>query len=313
MTTHSEEVAWISVKIGHAALGQSESKPTYDGVMEMTLYAFDGTWNEDEVDEGKNTNVIKFRDSYTGRKSFYLEGIGTRAGFVGKILGGTKGIGGEVRIEEAMQALDHNFAQGDCMIDIIGFSRGAALALHFANDINQDKGGSQVRFLGLWDVVASFGIPGNNINIGWTLTLPDNVKKCYHAMALDERRGNFPLTRVQAAAGGLPTEGRLQEVWFRGVHSDVGGGLSGGLSSIALCWMLRRARENDLPIAEAKINEYKALCDIGAPISKNFDPKLDPVRSIAPSDTVHESVKPRANAGGITHNDPPPELIIARD
>jgi hypothetical protein len=83
----------------------------------MTLYAFDGTWNEDEIDEGKNTNVVKFRDSYTGKKPFYLEGIGTRAGFVGKILGGTKGIGGKVRIEEAMQALDRNFAQGDRTIE----------------------------------------------------------------------------------------------------------------------------------------------------------------------------------------------------
>jgi uncharacterized protein (DUF2235 family) len=187
------------------------------------------------------------------------------------------------------------------------------LALHFANDIKKEKSGAEVRFLGLWDVVASFGIPGNEINIGWTLTLPDNVKKCYHAMALDERRGNFPLTRVQAAAEGLPTEGRLQEVWFRGVHSDVGGGLSVGLSSIALCWMLRRAMENGLPIDEAKINEYEGLCDVGAPISKPFDPKLDPVRRIAPGDTVHESVKPRANADGIAHNDPPPDLIIARD
>jgi hypothetical protein len=58
----------------------------------MALYAFDGTWNEDEANEAKDTNVVKFSDAYAGRK-FYLEGVGTRLGFVGKILGGVTGAG----------------------------------------------------------------------------------------------------------------------------------------------------------------------------------------------------------------------------
>ena len=180
----------------------------------MALYAFDGTWNEDETDEGKDTNVVKFRDAYLA-ETFYLEGVGTRSGFIGRILGGIAGIGGRIRISEAMDDLESRFAGGDHTIDIIGFSRGAALALHFANEIWEEKGGAAIRFLGLWDVVASFGLPGNDINIGWTLTLPDNVQHCYHAMALDERRGNFVPTRVKAPSGSLGTEGRLQEVWFR--------------------------------------------------------------------------------------------------
>lgn len=168
----------------------------------MALYAFDGTWNEDEVDEAKDTNVVKFRDACIDTdRIFYLEGVGTRLGFIGKLLGGGTGAGGRFRIREAMEQLDRNMAAGDRTIDIIGFSRGAALALHFANEIQKEKSGAEIRFLGLWDVVASFGIPGNNLNIGWTLTLPPNVRACYHAMALDERRGNFPLTRVRTAAG----------------------------------------------------------------------------------------------------------------
>lgn len=277
----------------------------------MALYAFDGTWNEDEVDEAKDTNVVKFSDAYAGRK-FYLEGVGTRLGFVGKILGGVTGAGGRVRIREAMERLDNNFAEGDRAIDIIGFSRGAALTLHFANEIQQNRNGTEIRFLGLWDVVASFGVPGENLNIGWTLTLPDNVNKCYHAMALDERRGNFPLTRARAPAGGRSTAERLQEVWFRGVHSDVGGGASVGLSSIALCWMLRRARDDGLPIDGAKIGKHEASRNPDAPISKNFDPKLDPPRSILQGDTVHESVRPRGKVGGKEHNDPLPGMAIAR-
>lgn len=277
----------------------------------MALYAFNGTWNEDEVDEGKDTNVVKFRDAYTDR-IFYLEGVGTRLGFIGKILGGLTGVGGRARVREALEQLDRNFSDGDRTIDIIGFSRGAALALHFANEIQEEKGGAEIRFLGLWDIVAAFGIPGNDINIGWTLTLPANVKRCYHAMALDERRGNFPLTRINTATGSLSSTGRVQEVWFRGVHSDVGGSASLGLSSIALCWMLRRARENGLPIAETKLKEYEALRNATALVSKNFDPKLDPARRIAQGDAVHESVQPRGNTGGIEHNDPPPGSVIVR-
>ena len=277
----------------------------------MALYAFDGTWNEDEPEGANDTNVVKFGDAYAERK-FYLEGVGTRLGFVGKILGGVTGAGGRIRIREAMEQLDHNFAEGDRTIDIIGFSRGAALVLHFANEIREDRDGAEIRFLGLWDVVASFVVPGNNLNIGWTLSLPDNAKKCYHAMALDERRGNFPLTRVRAPAGGLSTVDRLQEVWFRGVHSDVGGGASVGLSSIALCWMLRRAREDGLPIDGAKIRKHEASFDPDAPISKNFDPKLDPPRRILQSDAVHGSVRPRGKVGGTEHNDPLPGMVIAR-
>ncbi|BFU89976.1 MAG: hypothetical protein NTAFB01_11630 [Nitrospira sp.] len=58
-----------------------------------------------------------------------------------------------------MEQLNQFFAEGDRTIDIIGFSRGAALALHFANQVQEEKSGAEVRFLGLWDVVACFGLP----------------------------------------------------------------------------------------------------------------------------------------------------------
>ena len=276
----------------------------------MALYAFDGTWNEDEEDEGRDTNVAKFCSAYGGPNKFYLKGVGTRASFIGKLLGGVAGVGGRIRTLEATQALKKNFRRGDRTIDIVGFSRGAALALNFANEVDEEMDGAQVRFLGLWDTVASFGLPGNDLNIAWHLTLPANVAKCYHAMALDERRGNFAPTRVKAARAGHATDGRLEEVWFRGVHSDVGGGASVGLSSIALCWMLRRALANGLPMDDAGCRRFEALRDPDAPISRNFDPKLDPARPIGPADIVHASVRPRGRVGGLEHNDPPATLRV---
>lgn len=278
----------------------------------MALYAFDGTWNEDEIGEKHDTNVAKFFNSYQGRK-FYLKGVGTRAGFVGKILGGVAGAGGRFRIREAMEELEKNLARGERVVDIIGFSRGAALALHFANEIAEEQPGIDVRFLGLWDVVASFGLPGNDLNIGWHLTLPGIVHRCCHAMALDERRGNFQPTRVKAGEGDPPVEGRLEEVWFRGVHSDVGGGMSIGLSSIALCWLMRRALDSGLPVDPSELQRFEALRDPEADISENFDPKLDPPRTIGSTDKVHVSVQPRGSRGGKEHNDPPPGLTIVND
>ena len=45
-----------------------------------------------------------------------------------------------------------------------------------------------IRFLGLWDLVASFGIPGNKINLGYQLTVPAVVEHCYHRPACPRRR-----------------------------------------------------------------------------------------------------------------------------
>ena len=55
----------------------------------MVLYAFDGKWNEDEADEAKETNVLKFCKCLPlDMRVFYLEGVGTRIRFIGKLLGG---------------------------------------------------------------------------------------------------------------------------------------------------------------------------------------------------------------------------------
>jgi uncharacterized protein (DUF2235 family) len=278
----------------------------------MALYAFDGTWNKDEAEEGADTNVVKFAEAYT-EETCYRPGVGTRFGKIGKIFGGVFGAGSEQRLDEMLSELKDNFAGGDTTIDVIGFSRGAAIALEFCNLVDAAMQAPPIRFVGLWDTVASFGLPGNRINVGHKLTLPDNVANCFHAMALDERRGNFPLTRVVPCKGGQPAAGRVEEVWFRGVHSDVGGGRSIGLSSIALVWMLRRAQRYGLPIDPAEFARHVGLRDSRAPISKNFDPVKDEKRVLASTDLVHESVTPRGRADGKEHNDPLPGMPTAGD
>ena len=235
----------------------------------MALYAFDGTWNaakDGDDPNPKNTNVVRFFQAYhkhSGTNDFYLAGVGTRFGVVGRALGGVFGLGELPRINEAYDRLCQNWAAGDTIIDIIGFSRGAATTLDFSHAVMKRgirRPGSdsvvepspRIRFLGVWDVVAAFGLANlgdDLLNIGHHLSLPKgNLQYCFHAMALDERRPSFLPTRLPGAV----------EVWFRGVHSDVGGGNgNSGLNDVALKWMMNKAKAAGLPIADEDIASLK--------------------------------------------------------
>lgn len=280
----------------------------------MALYAFDGTWNSDEADDIEDTNVVRFKELYMGNNAEYLEGVGTRFGGIGKMLGGIFGAGGKTRIDEMYEELCENWQKGDRVIDIIGFSRGAALAVHFANEIGK-KGvlgvngqieRPRVRFLGLWDIVGSFGlnvdtvINFQQINLGWNIdTVHQCVERCFHAMALDERRETFHVTRLDPDR----RFNNITEVWFRGVHSDIGGGNTNtARSNIALQWMLEQARGCGLPINEtkAKLPRYSEVNRF-APVSENKDIQIDPRREVRSGDAINPSAPARALEVGESH------------
>jgi hypothetical protein len=267
----------------------------------MALYAFDGTWNirkDGDDPDYRNTNVVRFFDAYHARsntRDVYVEGIGTRYELAGRIIGGMFGLGELPRMNEAYDRLCRNWADGDRVIDVVGFSRGAATTLDFCHMI-QDRGirspGSedvvearpQIRFVGLWDVVPAFGLGflGNQLlNLGHDLELPESrLRYCFHALALDEQRLPFIPTRLSGA----------HEVWFRGVHSDIGGGNGNrGLNDITLKWMLRKARAAGLPIADAHIQALQ-----GDP-SADPNPKLKllDIRNIAAVDRRHHTAADR--------------------
>jgi hypothetical protein len=284
----------------------------------MTLYAFDGTWNsarlDDDVEQADETNVACFCTAYADDNKWYVPGPGTRFGKVGRVLGGTTGLGGLTRVSEAYDQLRKDWEAGHKMIDIVGFSRGAALALDFANRIKTDglPGSSSksmtaerptIRFLGLWDVVGSFGIPINigklrtqEINLGHKLDLPDNVEYCFHAMAMDERRQTFRIRRALNA----------YEVWFRGVHSDVGGGNGNvGLSAITRRWMLRKAKAAGLPIDDAAIAACDQKIDPDASLCPPKDLIPNEFRGFLKGDRFHYMVNDRDKAN---HKNAPREL-----
>ena len=107
-----------------------------------------------------------------------------------------------------------------------------------------------VRMIGVWDTVGALGIPLRGahlipwLNRRWQFhdtDLSSRVTAAFHALAIDERRGPFgpTLWRKQPEA----TDQTLEQVWFAGAHSDVGGGYpEPELAEIALLWMVDRAR-----------------------------------------------------------------------
>ncbi len=285
----------------------------------MALYAFDGTGNEDREGDELDSNVLDFFNAYVDPKknadpdkkegSLYLKGIGTRAHTIfGRSPAEAFGIGGHRRIRQAMERLENNFDAGDEIVDVVGFSRGAALSMSFANEIATKLPGVAIRFVGVFDVVAQFGLPGRHVNAGHVVSLPANVKCCRHAMAMDESRALFPLSRLCAKDGAH--DERLVELWFRGVHSDIGGGNGNRcLNWIAQHWMLQNALRAGLPISQEAIDSN--LQDRGLPQQIDHHKlDLEVERRFLANDCLHSSVVLGPGAGGRRHNDP--TIVLAR-
>ena len=110
----------------------------------------------------------------------------------------------------------------------------------------------RIRFIGVWDTVGALGIPEvpwfpialKGINKRWAFhdteisTIVDNA---FQALAIDEQRSQFKPTLWKKQKD-APAEQVLEQVWFAGVHSNVGGGYRDkGLSDITFMWMKDKA------------------------------------------------------------------------
>jgi len=120
-----------------------------------------------------------------------------------------------------------------------------------------------IHFIGVWDTVGALGVP-MLINIPffsrrWTfhdVKLSTQVDNAFHALVVDEHRKPFTpaLWEQQTDSPGFQrreSPQRLEQVWFTGSHSDVGGGYpenEAGLSRLSLEWIVERARECGLTV-----------------------------------------------------------------
>lgn len=108
-----------------------------------------------------------------------------------------------------------------------------------------------IRFIGVWDTVGALGIPMRGLR--WLTQrrhqfhdteLSGSVQTACHALAIDEHRSPF----VPSLWQDVPKENQtIQQVWFPGAHSDVGGGYGpGGVADVSLQWMIDQAQQAGL-------------------------------------------------------------------
>lgn len=227
---------------------------TWSDPLGLALYAFDGTNNDGERDtwesdsENGPTNVKILYDIYGGNR-YYAYGVGTRDGLLNP-MGLIGGLGGKSRGAEALKFAEKFIQSGDLIADIIGFSRGAAEARDFANRLKRKHPCVVIRWMGLFDTVASFGIGGNRYDIGYNFSIPEGTGSVFHLTAGGERRKFFPLMSIAATAGQQNPNPNYREGEVVGaMHSDVGGGYreNRGLANFSLQMMWSDGTRHGVP------------------------------------------------------------------
>jgi hypothetical protein len=126
-------------------------------------------------------------------------------------------------------------------------------------DQTRNRTVEKIKFLGLWDTVAAYGLPIDEMARGvskwlFPLELPDRnfnhgIENACHALSLDDERTTFH--PVLWSEKGVPP-GQLRQVWFAGVHSNVGGGYpDDSLAHIPLYWIIKSAEAAGLKFKTA--------------------------------------------------------------
>jgi uncharacterized protein (DUF2235 family) len=283
--------------------------------------------------------VAPFDDDGVPQVVFYDWGIGS---YYGSVKGGTLGDGINKNIGDGYRFLVQNYEPGDELY-LFGFSRGAYTVRSLAGFMNNcgilrrrhanriakafdlykdpevhpadDTSAAfrrrysvrhevRVKFVGVWDTVGSLGVPirmlgfMNEKHLFHDRKIGPNIDVARHALSIDELRDDFEPTIWKSRAG-LD----LEQVWFAGVHSDVGGGYKPGpggevLADVPLEWMIREAEAQGLAFeghlaqrlrgsaTAEKHEEYEGFFKV---LGKH-------VRRITKSTGIHRSVKQRYRA-----------------
>ena len=295
----------------------------------------DGTGNEYGEN---NTNVVDMYEPVLRNQeqvAYYDPGVGTFSVFgrvlgkkIGVMMGQGFGYGLTENIEDAYLYLMDHYEPGDKLF-LFGFSRGAftvrALAgmLHkvgllqkgsnnlipYASDVYNTRGNGPIaqgfkktycheckpHFIGVWDTVGSLGVMYGKQFFDDRLNA--DVANAYHAMAIDEKRKKFPVSLWDETD--LAPGQTVEQVWFAGVHSDVGGSYKErDLSNITLIWMLEKAQKHGLKLKEGWRDEV--VGDAAGAIHESYTGfwKLWPpvTRQIPDGGKIHTSVIARSQA-----------------
>lgn len=162
----------------------------------------------------------------------------------------------------------------------------------------------RIHFVGVWDTVGALGVPirmlgfMNEKHLFHDNKIGPNIDYARHALAIDERRDDFEPTIWKTRAGM-----DLAQVWFAGVHSDVGGGYAPDkkkrlLSDIPLEWMMDEASKAGLEFEPHLARGLKG--SHRADQNESYEGLMrlmgERVRKIPKSTFIHSSVKDRWEA-----------------
>src|SRR5215469_907820 len=138
-----------------------------------------------------------------------------------------------------------------------GIARTLDVAEGFKQTFCQDV---QIHFVGVWDTVSSVGWISDPVVIPFTANNPI-MEIGRHAVSIDERRcffrDNLWGKPFQPGEPGFRVHQDVKQVWFAGVHSDIGGSYpegESGLSKITLEWMLKEAIDKGLIVDMDKVD-----------------------------------------------------------
>ena len=207
-------------------------------------------------------NLANDQRAIPDQRSFYYSGVGTYGNKIQKIFNaGFSPENLDVRriIKTAGADLAAAYETGD-QIFIFGFNRGTAIARRFASVIDKyidfPQGDQPIRFLGVFDTVASIGFPNLDDDekpksdvVFEDHTISPHIQEALHLVSADERRIAFLPTLMNK-------EDKVTEIWFAGAHADVGGGFwFDGLSDVTLKFMLDKLQTLPLGVKKVPINE----------------------------------------------------------
>ena len=215
--------------------------------------------------------------------TYYYNGIGTREDgetiplvgwFVSKMAKAVNSAlapsWGDARriLNEAARDLKNEKPTKKDRIVVFGFSRGAALARKFASMTLEtyDDLELEIAFLGVFDTVAAMdGIHRSSEEISSDVvfengTLNARIRRAVHIVSLDEDRVAFEPTLMNRDQ---ENQERITEIWFPGVHSDIGGGYwHDGLADVSLSYMIKKCKEtmkNHLSIEKSTTKKITKL------------------------------------------------------
>jgi uncharacterized protein (DUF2235 family) len=262
------------------------------------VFCADGTWDTPQ----SATNVYKMFKAVpvsSGQAVYYDDGVGSDGTPIDKLAGGAIGDGLFQKIKDGYTKIAHVYDPGDDIF-LFGFSRGAYTVRSLAGMIalcglpianpdddlvsdafqtyrdpaqlqaflaSHDMFDAKLKMVGVWDTVGALGIPAivggvDPILFGFLDTnLHPDVLNAFQALAIDERRVEFPPTLWTPPSP--PVAGQvIQQVWFTGVHCDVGGGYpETGLSDITLSWMIAQAAALGLQFDAGVLAQYPSPLD----------------------------------------------------